>query len=92
MNVRNSYDQTVQEKPNTKVVCCLSCFWANLIQYGTNPVLAECRKKPNDGDQRFPYQVEVASAQQICRTYRYQPESEKTIQKRVSRGTLYDVV
>ena len=73
------------EKKNTQVVCCLDCFWANLHRYGTNPILAACRKQPNDGNERFPYQIMVASARWICPTYTYQPASEKTVQLRVGR-------
>ena len=70
------------KKDPSKLVCCKDCFWANLIQYGDNPVLADCRKKPNDGNEKFPYQREVASAKWICPTYKHQ-EEEKFIQKRV---------
>lgn len=71
---------------NTEVVCCMDCFWANLIQYGSNPVLAECRKKPNMYNERFPYQVEVAFTRWICPMYVLQNRSEKSIQHRVSRA------
>lgn len=70
------------EKKNTEVVCCLDCFWANLFRYGTNPILAQCTKKPNDGNPRFPYQVEVASARWICPLYVRQ-DGDKFIQQRV---------
>lgn len=71
---------------NTEVVCCMDCFWANLIQYSNNPVLAECRKKPNMYNEKFPYQVEVASTRWICPMYSFQGRSEKSIQHRVSRA------
>ena len=81
VSYRRSFKEK-EEKRNTKVVCCMDCFWANLIQYDNNPVLAECTKKPNTGNARFPYQVEVASARWICPHYTHQDE-EKFIQKRV---------
>lgn len=67
-----------------EAVCCMDCFWANLIQYGDNdPVLAECRQKPQLFNERFPYEVEVARAGRICALHKHQDRSEKTIQKRL---------
>lgn len=71
-----------EEKKNTKVVCCMDCLWANLIQYGNNPVLAECHKKPNPDNDKFPYQREVASARWICPTHKHD-DRQKSIEKRV---------
>ena len=72
---------------NTEVVCCMDCFWANLIQYGNNPVLAECRKKPNMYNERFPYQREVASSRWICPLYKHDG-SEKEIEHREAHHEL----
>lgn len=69
------------DKKNTEVVCCRDCLWAHLIQYGDNPVLAECRKKPVPDNDRFPYQREVASTSWICPTYKHD-DQEKEIEKR----------
>ena len=67
-----------------EAVCCTDCFWASLIQYGDHdPVLAECRQKPQYYSERFPYEVEVARAKRICPMHRHQDASEKTIQKRL---------
>lgn len=74
------------EKKNTEVVCCRNCFWANLIRYGANPLLAECTKKPNTGNARFPYEVMVASTKWVCPQWEYQAESEKTVQVRIVRS------
>lgn len=74
-----------EEKRNTEVVCCMDCFWAILFRYGNNPVLAQCTKKPNDGNVKFPYQVEVASARWICPLYKHQ-DGDKFIQQRISRA------
>ena len=47
---------------------CTDCLWANLVQYGgpQEPLLAECTKKPQSYNSRFPYQVEVARAKKLC--------------------------
>lgn len=78
-NSRNTAQQ--EEKRNTKVVCCMDCLWAHLIQYGNDPVLAECRKRPNEGNERFPYEREVASARWICPLYKLDV-NPKDIEKR----------
>ena len=67
---------------NKEVVCCMDCFWSNLHRYGNNPILAQCTQKPNPGNDRFPYQVEVASAKRVCRDHKHH-EGEKFIQQRV---------
>lgn len=67
-----------------EAVCCMDCFWANLIQYCEHdPVLAECRQKPQLYNERFPYEVEVARVKRICKLHKLQDRSEKTIQKRL---------
>lgn len=84
--ISSNYNRVVskdQEKKNTEVACCMDCFWANLMQYGTNPVLAQCRRKPNTGDARFPYDVMVAMTKWICPMFKYQDRKEKTILPRV---------
>ena len=50
---KSSNKRIREEKVNKEIVCCLDCYWANLHQYGNNPVLAECRKKPNTGNVKF---------------------------------------
>lgn len=79
---KSSNKRIGEEKVNKEIVCCLDCYWANLHQYGKNPVLAECRKKPNTGNVKFPYQVEVAATRWICPIYKFQHRSEKFIQPR----------
>lgn len=82
---RGNYNQIVNggdsDKKNTEVVCCKDCLFAHLIQYDNNPVLAECHKKPNPGDEKFPYQREVASTRWICPTWKHDIQ-EKIIEKR----------
>lgn len=68
----------------TDIVCCEECFFANLIQYGNDPLLAECRRKPQDMNERFPYQVEVARHGRLCRMHKHQDRAEKTVQQRVA--------
>lgn len=85
---KSNYNKTVraskEEKKNTAVVCCRDCFWANLIQYGdSDPVLAECTRKPQPYSDRFPYEVMVASARWVCPLYKHQDAGEKSIQHRV---------
>lgn len=82
-SIYNKIVNKEEEKKNKEVVCCLDCFWASLMQYGTNPVLAQCRKKPNVGNAKFPYEVMVAAAKWICPLWKYQDPSEKTILPRV---------
>ena len=72
---------------NTEVVCCRDCLFARLIQYGSNPVLADCLKKPNPDDARFPYQREVASSRWICPLYKHDG-SEKEIEHREAHHEL----
>ena len=67
-NTKNKTEE--KERKNTEVVCCMDCVWARLIQYGNNPVLADCTKKPNADNEKFPYQREVASARWICPTWK----------------------
>ena len=83
-SIRSNYNAIVgteKESKNTKVVCCMDCAWAHLIQYGNNPVLAECHKNPNPDNDKFPYERQVASTRWICPTWKHDA-SEKTIEKR----------
>lgn len=69
------------ERRNTEVVSCMDCKWAHLLQYGSNPVLAECMRRPNRYNARFPYEVMVASARWICPTWK-RDSQVKSIEKR----------
>ena len=57
-----------QVKRNPVLCDCTDCLWANLVQYDgpRDPLLAECTKKPQPNDTRFPYQVEVARSKKLC--------------------------
>ncbi len=40
---------------------CYNCKHSRLLQYGNNPVIAECCAKPQPGNELFPYERFVAS-------------------------------
>ena len=64
-------------------VSCMDCRYSCLIQYGDNPILAECMKKPQPDNRLFPYQREVARSMRICAMHRHTDEV-KRIQKRTA--------
>lgn len=64
-----------------KLVCCLNCLHANLHRYGNNPTLAACQCKPQPDNERFPYQVEVASHLRKCSDWKMDPQ-RKTVEQR----------
>lgn len=63
--------ETKQAKQKPCICDCTDCHWANLVQYEgpREPLLAECTKKPQPYNTRFPYQVEVARAKKLCPFY-----------------------
>lgn len=65
-----------------KLVHCLNCLHAGLHRYGINPVLAACHAKPQPGNAKFPYQVEIASALRKCSDWQLDP-NEKTVEQRI---------
>lgn len=50
-------------------VCCKNCEHANLIQYGDNPILALCTKKP-DYYNKYGWEVDVASGLKTCKMHK----------------------
>lgn len=60
-----------------KACCCRQCAHAHLVQYGNNPVIAECTKKPNEGNSRFPYAVDVASSLKYCEMFHQRTTPEE---------------
>lgn len=77
---RSNYNAIVgneKESKNTKVVYCIDCAWAHLIQYGNNPILAECHKKPIPDNEKFPYERMVASARWICPTWKHDNQAKE---------------
>ena len=79
----NKRPQGTTEPKKTVPVCCMDCKHSCLMQYGNNPVLADCLQKPQPGNDRFPYQREVARAMRICAMHRHTDET-KTIEKRAA--------
>ena len=58
---------------------CRYCLYASLIRYGNNPIIAECHKKPQPGNDKFPYERMVASSQ-VCNEWK-QDASDKVIKQ-----------
>lgn len=65
------------------IITCMDCKHSHLIQYGCNPILAECHQKPQPGNDRFPYQREVARAKRTCSMHKHTNEV-----KEIERRTL----
>ncbi len=65
-----------------KLVCCLDCLHAMLHRYGTNPILAACQCKPQYNNERFPYQVEVASPVRRCSDWDLDPQNKEVEQRK----------
>lgn len=80
-NARRNATQS-QSTEHKKMVCCRNCKHAALIQYGDNPVLAQCLMKPDRYNDRFPYDVDVASSLKYCAMYQV-ADIEKTVEKRI---------
>ena len=66
-----------------KIVFCNNCLRAHLLRYSQNPLLAECREKPQPGNDRFPYEREVADAPRQCGMWRLDP-NPKEVEQRIS--------
>lgn len=71
----------VKSAGKQETVCCRHCLISHLIQYGTNPVLAECRQKPRPFDERHPFEIDVASTPKHCSMYKHTAK-EKEIEHR----------
>lgn len=54
-----------KDKQASKIVpsgaSCMNCQHSRLLQYGENPLIAECCAKPQPGNTLFPYERMVAS-------------------------------
>ena len=64
------------------LVCCMNCRHALLLQYGENPVIAECLQKPNPYG-RVPYEREVARVMRHCEMWA-EEKAGKWIEKRLA--------
>ncbi len=74
----------VQQATSKCPVDCTDCLHSHLVQYEAprDPLLAECHKKPQHFNARFPFQVEVARAKRLCSMHEHTDEV-KTIEKRI---------
>lgn len=63
------------------LVSCMNCLHAKLHRYGNNPILAACYCKPQQGNERFPYGVEVASPLRRCINWKLDP-NRKEVERR----------
>ena len=68
-------------KATSPIVTCASCLYGRLHRYGNNPILAACEQKPQQGNVRFPFAVEVASVLRRCSLHKLSPV-QKTIEYR----------
>lgn len=66
---------------------CRDCKHAHLIQYGNNPVLAECTLKPQHGNERFPYAIDVASSPRYCNLFTQRTGAEEIEHRQVRYWT-----
>ena len=64
----------------TKTVFCNNCLRARLMRYSHNPVIAECHGKPQPGNDRFPFEREVANAPRACGMWVIDPEPKEVEQ------------
>ncbi len=74
-----------KEPKNDKPCSCMTCKWAMLHRYGTNPILAACEKRPQQGNIKFPYEIMVASFLWICPHYA-KSEDKKWVELRVLKS------
>lgn len=83
MSTKQNKQQSGSQSRSDGFVCCMDCLFSYLLQYGNNPVLADCHQKPQPGNDRFPYQREVARAKRICKLHSH-TDQVKVIEKRVA--------
>ena len=81
--------RTTSRKANTsqqaaaanRLVCCLDCQRARLHRYGNDPILSACQAKPQPGNERFPYEVQVAAFMRRCADWK-QDTGNKGVEQR----------
>lgn len=77
-----------EPKRDKKVpVRCNTCLHAHLHRYDSNPILAACHAKPQPDNERFPFEIEVASILRLCNEYDLDL-NEKVVQQHTRRQTL----
>lgn len=83
---KNSSQQ--EERRDVKIpVTCMDCKHAALHRYGNDPILAACHCKPQPANERFPFEVEIASVLRLCATYR-KDNSPKEVEQREHWSTI----
>ena len=65
------------------IKCCGNCMHSALLQYDSNPVLADCLIQPT-GDDKFPYERDVASRAKECTMHKLELNN-KQIEHRTHR-------
>lgn len=80
-NKRVAATQQPEEKNVKGPVRCMACKHGLLHRYGNNPILAACMKQPQSYDERFPYQIEVASCLRHCAMYAEATEVKEVEQR-----------
>lgn len=73
--------QQTEQKKVKGPVRCMTCKHGPLHRYGNNPILAACLKQPQSYDERFPYQIEVASTLRHCAMYAEATEVKEVEQR-----------
>lgn len=87
-NKTNRGQQPTQEEKrrNVKIpVTCWTCMHAKLHRWDNNPVLAECHKKPQAFNKRFPFEIEIASVLRLCVSYD-ETQSENVVEQRYKKA------
>lgn len=74
-------NQQGETKSVRGLVSCMTCAHGPLHRYDNNPILAECLKQPIVGNERFQYQIEIASCLRKCIMYK-RSNKEKPIEQR----------
>lgn len=75
-NMANNTSSTSANSAS-KLVRCTNCLHAKLHRYGNNPILAACKCKPQPDNERFPYQVEVASVLRHCSDWKQDTQTKE---------------
>lgn len=79
-NLTNQAEAKMQTA--SKLVNCLDCALARLHRYGNNPVLAACEAHPQMDNERFPFEVVVASFLRICKEHKHTDEVKEIEQRK----------
>ena len=57
----------------------MNCLHSKLLRYDNNPILADCLKQPT-GDDKFPYDRDVASRCKGCKLWKQGPANKPILQ------------